>query len=89
MFSCAVRTAVESLDRAVAYQLLQGLRESLTVAGQIVIPIDAVNEALHRLQAACDGCLLARPYPDEPRIVVTVVTWEPLEHAAGFAARPH
>ena len=44
-------TAPETLVHAVARQLLRGLRESLTIAGQVGHPVDAVNAALHHLQS--------------------------------------
>ncbi len=76
--------AQEALTHAVARQLLRGLRESLTIAGQVGQSVEAVNAALHYLQAACDGCLVLRqPYADEPRVVVTVVRWEALKRVAG------
>jgi hypothetical protein len=78
-------TAQEALIHAVARQVLRGLRESLTIAGQVGRPVAAVNAALHHLQAACDGCIvLTRPYAGESRVVVTVVAWEALKRAAGF-----
>jgi hypothetical protein len=77
-------TAQEVLVHAVARQLLRGLRESLTIAGQVGQPVEAVNAALSHLQAACDGCLvLTRPYAGEPRVVVKVVVWDGLKRAAG------
>jgi len=76
--------AQEALVHAVARQLLRGLRESLTIAGQVGQPVEAVNAALHHLQAGCDGCLvLSQPYAREDRLVVTVVEWEALKRAAG------
>ena len=76
--------AQEALVQAVARQILRGLRESLTIAGQVGQPVEAVNAALHRLQAGCDGCLvLSQPYAGEPRVVVTVVGWDALKRAAG------
>jgi hypothetical protein len=74
----------ETLVHAVVRQILRGLRESLTIAGQLGQPVEAVNAALHRLQAGCDGCLvLSQPYAGEPRVVITVVAWEALKRAAG------
>jgi hypothetical protein len=74
---------------AVARQLLLGLRESLTIAGQVGYPVEAVNAALHQLQTACGGCIvLTQPYASEPRVVITVVGWEALKHAAGINERP-
>ena len=74
--------AQEALVHAVARQLQRGLRESLTIAGQVGHPVAAVNAALHHGQAVCEGCLvLSRPYAGEPRIVVTVVGWEALKRA--------
>jgi hypothetical protein len=72
------------LAHTVAGQILLGLRESLTIAGQLGRPVVAVNEALMHLRDACDGCLtLTRPYTDDPRFVVTVVDWEALRRIAG------
>jgi hypothetical protein len=69
--------------QAVARQLLRGLRESLTIAGQVGHPVGAVNAALYQLQAACGGCIeLTQPYAGEPRVVVTVVAWDALKRAA-------
>jgi hypothetical protein len=76
--------AQEALVHAVARQILRGLRESLTIAGQVGHPVAAVNTALHQLQVQCDGCIvLTRPYVGEDRIVVTVVAWDALKRAAG------
>jgi hypothetical protein len=76
--------AQEALVHAVARQILRGLRESLTIAGQVGSPVEAVNAVLHRLQAQCDGCIvLTRPYVGEDRLVVTVVAWDALKRAAG------
>ena len=59
-------------------------RESLTIAGQIGQRIEVVNAALERLQDECEDCItVARPYANEPRIVVTVVRWEALKRSAG------
>jgi hypothetical protein len=81
-------TAPEALTHAVARQVLRGLRESLTIAGQVGHPVDAVNAALHHLQAACEGCIvLTRPYAGESRVVVTVVAWDALKRAAGSMGR--
>jgi len=75
--------APEPLVHAVARQILLGLRESLTIAGQLGQPVAAVNAALHQLQAGCDDCLaLSQPYAGEERLVVTVVGWEALKHAS-------
>ena len=61
------------VEQAVARQILLGLRESLTIAGQLGRPVGVVNDTLTSLRDACDGCIaLTRPYPDEPRVVVTV-----------------
>ena len=77
-------TAQNTVMRAVAHQLLLGLRESLTIAGQSGHPVEAVNAALHQLQTACEGCIvLTRPYASEPRVVITVVAWEALKRTAG------
>jgi hypothetical protein len=68
------------LAHTVAGQILLGLRESLTVAGQLGRPVVAVNEALMHLRDACDGCItLTRPYTGEPQVVVTVVVLRPLK----------
>jgi hypothetical protein len=70
----------------VARQILRGLRESLTIAGQVRQPVEVVNAVLRHLQTKCDGCIeLTQPYPGEPRIVVTVVNAEALRCRA---ARP-
>ena len=75
--------APEILVHAVARHLLRGLRESLTIASQVGQPVEAVNAALHHLQAGCDGCLvLSQPYAGEPRVVVTVVAWVELKRPA-------
>jgi hypothetical protein len=80
-------TAQEALIQAVARQLLRGLRESLTIAGQVEQPLKAVNAALLHLQAACDGCIeLSQPYAGEDRLVVTALAWGALKHAAGSIA---
>jgi hypothetical protein len=71
------------VEQAVARQILLGLRESLTIAGQLGRSVDVVNDALIGLRDACDGCItLTRPYPDEPRVVVTIVDWVRLRHIA-------
>ena len=76
-------TAPEAVMHAVARQILRGLRESLTIAGQVGQPVEAVNAALHHLQTACDGCIeLTRPYAGEPRVVITVVAWDELNRVA-------
>ena len=41
--------APEALVHAVARQLLLGLRESLTIAGQVGSPVEVVNEAVRKL----------------------------------------
>jgi hypothetical protein len=62
-----------SVEQAVARQILRGLRESLTIARQLGRPVEEVNEAIASLRDACDGCIaLTRPYPGEPRVVVTI-----------------
>jgi hypothetical protein len=77
-------TAHDSVMHAVARQLLRGLRESLTIAGQVGGPVEAINAALHQLQVACDGCIeLTKPYTGEDRLVVTVVGWQALKRAPG------
>lgn len=56
---------VGCVEQAVARQLLLGLRESLTIAGQLGRSVEVVNEALISLRDACEGCIaLRRPYPD-------------------------
>jgi hypothetical protein len=61
------------VEHAVAQLILLGLRESLTIAGQLGRPVEVVNDTLTNLRDACEGCIaLTRPYPDEPRVVVTV-----------------
>jgi hypothetical protein len=73
-----------SAEQAVARKILIGLRESLTIAGQLKMPVDVVNGTLTLLRDACDGCLvLTQPYPDEPRVVVTIVDWPRLKRIAG------
>jgi hypothetical protein len=70
-------------EQAVARQILLGLRESFTIAGQLGMPVEVVNDTLTLLRDACDGCLvLTQPYPDEPRVVVTIVDWPRLRHVA-------
>jgi hypothetical protein len=74
---------VVSVEQAVARQILLGLRESLTIAGQLGRPVEEVNNTLTSLRDACDGCLaLTRPYPGEPRVVVTIVDWQGLRRIA-------
>ena len=74
---------VVSVEQAVARQILLGLRESLTIAGQLGRPVEDVNDALTSLRDACDGCIaLMRLYPDEPRVVVTIVDWPQLRRIA-------
>ena len=71
------------VEQAVARQILLGLRESLTIAGQLGRPVEVVNDTLISLRDACDGCIaLTRPYPDEPRVVVTVADWPRLRRMA-------
>ena len=78
-------TTQEVVVQAVARQLLRGLRESLTIAGQSGYPVEAFNASLHLLQTACEGCIvLARPYAGESRVVVTITSWEALKRAAGL-----
>ena len=72
-----------SLRRAVARQLLLGVRESLTIAGRLGRPVGAVNAALERLWADCDACIaLTRPCAGEARFSVAVVSRRALERAA-------
>jgi hypothetical protein len=71
------------MEQAVARQIQLGLRESLTIAGQLGRPVGVVNDTLIGLRDACDGCIaLTRPYPDEPRVVVTIVDWQGLRRIA-------
>jgi hypothetical protein len=73
-----------SREQAIARHLLLGVRESLTIASQVGRPVEAVNDALASLRDACDGCIaLTRPYPDEPRVVVTIVDMVRLRRMAG------
>src|SRR5215211_2668488 len=74
---------VGSVEQAVARQILLGLRESITIAGQLGRPVEDVNDALIGLRDAGEGCIaLTRPYPDEPRVVVTIVDWRRLRHVS-------
>jgi len=43
------------VEQAVARQILLGVRESLTIAGQVGRPVDVVNDALISLRDAGDG----------------------------------
>ncbi len=71
------------MEQAVARQILLGLRESLTIAGQHRRPVAVVNDTLTSLRDACDGCIaLTRPNPDEPRVVVAIDDWQGLRHIA-------
>jgi len=71
---------VVTVEQAVARQILLGLRESLTIAGQLGRPVEEVNDALASLRDACDGCIaLMRPYSGEPRVVVSIVDWQRLK----------
>ena len=71
---------VVAVEQAIARQILLGLRESLTLAGQLGRPVEDVNDALTSLRDACEGCIaLMRPYPDEPRVVITIVDWQRLK----------
>jgi hypothetical protein len=75
---------VGAVEQAVARQILLGLRESLTIAGQLGRSVEEVNDALISLRDACDECItLTRPYPDEPRAVVTIVDIVRLRRIAG------
>ncbi len=74
---------VVRVEQAVARQILLGLRESLTIAGQLGRPVEEVNDALASLRDACDECIaLMWPYPDEPRVVITIVDWPRLKRIA-------
>ena len=71
------------VEHTVARQILLGLRESLTIAGQLRRPVEVVNAAFTSLRDACDGCIaLTRPYPNEPRVVITIVDWQSLKRIA-------
>lgn len=71
------------VEQAVARRILLGLPESLTIAGQLRRPVEVVIDALTGLRDACDGCIaLTWPYPDEPRVVVTIVDWPRLRRIA-------
>ena len=71
---------VVAVEQAVARQILLGLRESLTIAGQLGRPVEEVNDALTSLRVACEGCIaLMRPYPGEPRVVIMIVDWQRLK----------
>jgi hypothetical protein len=71
------------VEKAVARQILLGLRKSLTIAGQLKRPVKGVNDAIARLRDACEGCIvLTKPYPDEPRVVVTIVDWARIRRVA-------
>jgi hypothetical protein len=68
------------LPHAVARQLLLGRRESLTIAGELGVPVAAINEALLHLRDLCNRCItLLQPYSGEPRFIVMVDDWEPLK----------
>jgi hypothetical protein len=83
-------TTPEALMHAVARQILLGLRESLTIAGQLGQPVEAINAALHQLQAGGDGCLLlSQPFAGEPRLVITVVAWDAPSARPGRWSRCH
>jgi hypothetical protein len=74
---------VVSVEQVVARQILLGSRESLTLAGQLGKPVEVVNDALASLRDACEGCIaLTRPYPGEPRVVVTIADWQRLRGLA-------
>src|SRR3954465_1147775 len=66
------------LDDALATRIVRALRagqrERLTLVGSLGGPVAPVNAVLSALHTRCAGCLeLVQPYPDEPRLVVTVV----------------
>jgi hypothetical protein len=72
------------MEQAIARQLLLGVRESLTIAGQLGSSVEVVNDALTSLRDACEGCIvLTKPYPDEPRVVVKIVDMVRLRRIAG------
>ncbi len=59
-----------SLPHAMARRILLGRRESLTIAGELGVPMAAVNEALLRLRSQCRGCIsLHEPSAGEPRFI--------------------
>ena len=71
------------MEQAVARQILLGFRESLTIAGRLGTAVEVVNETLTRLRDSCDGCIvLTRPYPEEPRVVVSIVDMMRLKRTA-------
>jgi hypothetical protein len=77
------------LTAVMARELLLGRRESLTIAGELGVPVTAVNETLLRLRGACGGCIaLSQPYAGEPRVVVTVVLGESLRRVAWNGSSP-
>jgi hypothetical protein len=74
---------VVSVEQAVARQIVLGVRESLTIAGQLGRPVEDVSDTLASLRGARDACIvLTRPYPGEPRVVVTIVDWPRLKRLA-------
>jgi hypothetical protein len=78
-----------SLPHAVAREILLGRRESLTIAGELGVPVAVVNEALLRLQDLCHGCIsLHQHYGGEPRVVATVVSGESLRRVAWNESAP-
>ena len=78
-----------SLPHAVARQILLGRRESLTIAGELKLPVAAVNEALLGLQDLCHGCItLLQPYVGEPRFIVLVEEWETLKRLGWTRHQP-
>ena len=77
------------LPHAVARQILLGRRESLTIAGELGVPVAAVNEALLRLRDLCNGCItLHQPYAGDPRFIVVVDEWEKLKRLGWIRDEP-
>jgi hypothetical protein len=70
----------ERIVTRIVRALRAGQRESLTLAGSLGVPVAQVNAALAALHTRCAGCLeLVQPYPDEPRLIVTVRDWRRLQ----------
>jgi hypothetical protein len=77
----------EPIAAALMRALRHGLRETLTLASQLRLPVAQINQELTRWQAACPACLeLSQPYPDEPRLVITVQDWTALQQLVADTA---
>ena len=77
------------LPLAVARRLMLGRRESLTIAGELGVPVAAVNEALLCLRDGCNRCItLLQPYVGEPRFIVVVDDWESLRRIGWTRDQP-